>query len=161
MRQRRVGRDFLLPINNGSTDAKCWLERGALPERGFGEQGPGREQRDEQGEEKQESHRFSPSRRCALWRLQDRQSGGRAYRGQTHKYFKVDAGDCRLLVMASVSSTTATFLECGGKRSATPLFFCEKAGAREKRRRHFAVPPQSKKSRQKDVLKGFARSSCH
>ena len=64
---------------------------------------------------------FSPSRRCALWWLQDRQSGGRVYRGQTHKYFKVDAGDCRLLVMASVSSTTATFLECGGKRSATPL----------------------------------------
>ena len=55
--------------------------------------------------------------------------GGRAYRGETHKYFKVDAGDCRLLVMASVSSATATFLECGGKRSATPLFFCEKAGA--------------------------------
>ena len=56
---------------------------------------------------------------------------GRAYRGQTHKYFKVDAGDCGLLVMASVSSTTATFLECGGKRSATPLFFCEKASARK------------------------------
>ena len=27
-----ASRDFLLPINNGSTDAKCWLERGALPE---------------------------------------------------------------------------------------------------------------------------------
>jgi hypothetical protein len=53
---------------------------------------------------------------------------GRAYRGQTHKYFKVDAGDCRLLVMASVSSTTATFLECGGKRSATPLFFAQLRG---------------------------------
>ena len=50
---------------------------------------------------------------------------GVAYRGQTHKYFKVDAGDCRLLVMASVSSTTATFLECGGKRSAKPLFFAQ------------------------------------
>ncbi len=54
--------------------------------------------------------------------------GGRAYHGQTHKYFKVDAGDCRLLVMASVSSTTATFLECGGKRSATPLFFAQLRG---------------------------------
>ena len=54
--------------------------------------------------------------------------GGRAYRGQTHKYFKVDAGDCRLLVMASVSSTTATFLEGGGKRSATPLFFAQLRG---------------------------------
>src|SRR5204862_7449637 len=45
---------------------------------------------------------------------------GRAYRGQTQKYVEVDAGGCRLVVMASASSTTATFLECGGKRSATP-----------------------------------------
>src|SRR6476620_8964607 len=118
----RVGRDFLLPIKNGRTDAKCWLERGALPEGGFVEQGPGSEQRDEQGEEKQESHRFSPSRRCALWWLQDRQSGSRAYRGQTHKSFKVDAGDCRWLVMAAVSSTMATFLECGGKRQRHTAF---------------------------------------
>jgi hypothetical protein len=27
-----TSRDFLLPINNGSTDAKCWLERDVLPE---------------------------------------------------------------------------------------------------------------------------------
>jgi len=35
-------------------------------------------------------------------------------------------------------------LECGGKRSATPLFFCENVSAREKRRRRFALPAQSK-----------------
>jgi len=35
-------------------------------------------------------------------------------------------------------------MECGGKRSATPLFFCENVSAREKRRRRFALPAQSK-----------------
>jgi len=35
-------------------------------------------------------------------------------------------------------------LECGGKRSATPLFFCEKVSEWQKRRRRFALPAQSK-----------------
>src|SRR5205807_6258215 len=33
---------------------------------------------------------------------------------------------------------------CGGRRSATPLSFCEGVSVRKKRRRRFALPAQSK-----------------
>ena len=47
-----------------------------------------------------------------------------------------------------------------GKRSARRPFFCEKVSSREKRRRAALAAAVQKKST-KDVLKGFARSSCH
>jgi len=52
-----ASRDFLLPINNGGTDAKCWFERDVLPKWGFGEPGACCGQHDEQSNDKQESHR--------------------------------------------------------------------------------------------------------
>ncbi len=46
--------------------------------------------------------------------------------------------------MASVSSATATFLECEWEAQRHTAFLLRKGWRAEKRRRHFAVPPQSK-----------------
>jgi hypothetical protein len=61
--------------------------------------------------------------------------------------------------LSVASADRAAFLECGGKRSATPLFLCSASRAfaitwrsihrrintgMEKRRHHFALPAQSK-----------------
>src|SRR6266487_4531315 len=50
----------------------------------------------------------------------------------------------KTLAILEAGWTRRQLLECGGKRSATPLFFCEKVGVRKKRRRRFALPAQSK-----------------
>jgi hypothetical protein len=50
----------------------------------------------------------------------------------------------RPLAKLEAGSTKRQLLKCGGKRSATPLFFCEQVSVWKKRRRRFALPAQSK-----------------
>ena len=61
----------------------------------------------------------------------------------------------------SVAEIGGVFWSAVGSGAPHCFSSAKRLSAREKCRRRLALPAQSKKLRQKDVLKGFARSSCH
>src|SRR5947209_1102277 len=90
--------------------------------------------------------------------------GGAAYRGQTHKYFKVDAGDCRLLVMASVSSTTGNVFGVRWEAQRHTAFLCSASRLRGRSLKHadnFEVSPDWCSANAKVASKAASRCACH